>query len=207
MRCFKPLLVGLAFLLAACTGGSRDGAVDLGSGTIHWTYYDTSYTPIQDVSAAGGAGQLLTQILGNPFNVDQAAFDQAVTDAMYGANFGPRTHFTTAPEGSFKRLFYVRLGFGGSSPLSVNTICIIPPAPPERNATANGSASLAAAFCQEGRVLTYLEASGSGYAGPDDPRFAAFIKNVTYNLFPPINPNNPNNRNGQAGGCHRFMDC
>ena len=27
-------------------------------------------------------------------------------------------------------------------------------------------------FCQEGRVLTYLEAGGSGYTGAKDPRFA-----------------------------------
>ena len=156
---------------------------------------------------AGGSGQLLTQVLGNPFNVDQDEFDKAVTAAMYGAHFGPPTHFTVAPEGSFKRIFYVRLGFGGSYPLSITTICTIPPSPPARNALSNGSVSLSAAFCQEGRVLTYLEASGSSFTGPNDPRFVAFMRNVTFNLFAPINPNNPNNRNGQPGNCHRFMSC
>ena len=201
----KPLLTGLVLLLTACTSGSPDSAVNVGSGTIHWTYYDYSYTPISDISIAGGSGQLLTQILGNPFNVDQEQFDKAVTDAMYGAHFGPPTHFTTAPLGSFKRIFYVRLGFGGPNPLSINTICTIPPASPQRNATANGSVSLSAAFCQEGRVLTYLEAGGTGYTGPNDPRFAEFIKNVTFKLFPPNNPNNPNFRNGQSDHCHRHM--
>jgi hypothetical protein len=81
------------------------------------------------------------------------------------------------------------------------------PAPPERNATASGSVSLSAAFCQENRVLTHLEASGSGYTGPSDPRFVELIRNVTFNLFPPTNPNNPNFRNGQPGGCLRFMFC
>jgi len=33
------------------------------------------------------------------------------------------------------------------------------------------------------------------------------MRNVTFNLFAPINPNNPNNRNGQPGNCHRFMSC
>jgi hypothetical protein len=51
--------------------------------------------------------------------------------------------------------------------------------------------------------LTYLEAGGTGYTGPNDARFAAFIKNVT----PPSNPNNPNFREGQPGGCRRFMFC
>ena len=126
----KPLLTGLVLLLTACRSGSPDSAVNVGSGTIHWTYYDYSYTPISDISIAGGSGQLLTQILGNPFNVDQEQFDKAVTDAMYGAHFGPPTHFTSAPLGSFKRIFYVRLGFGGANPLSINTICTIPPASP-----------------------------------------------------------------------------
>ena len=202
----KPAPIALALLLTACANSHPEGASSLGSGTIHWTYYDYAYTPIQDISAAGGSGQLLTQILGNPFNVDQGQFDKAVTDAMYGAHFGPPTHFTTAPAGSFKRIFYVRLGFGGSSALSINTICTIPPAPPERNATANGSAGLSAAFCQEDRALTYLEAGGTGYTGPNDPRFAEFIKNVTFQLFPPNNPNNPNFRNGQSG-CHRHQSC
>jgi hypothetical protein len=203
----NPVLICFALLLVACTSHSSGDVSSLGSGTIHWTYDDTSYTPIQDISAAGGSGQLLTQILGNPFNVDQEQFDNAVTDAMYGAHFGPPTHFTVAPEGSFKRIFYVRLGFGGSYPLSITTICTIPTAPPARNALANGSVSLSAAFCQEGRVLTYLEASGSSFTGPNDPRFVAFMRNVTFNLFAPINPNNPNNRNGQPGNCHRFMSC
>jgi hypothetical protein len=67
----KPLLTGLVLLLTAYASGSPDRAVDDGSGTVHWTYYDYSYTPISDISIAGGSGQLLTQILGNPFNVDQ----------------------------------------------------------------------------------------------------------------------------------------
>jgi hypothetical protein len=202
----KPLLTGLALLLAACTNGSPESAVNIGSGTIYWRYYDYDYTPIQDISFAGGSGQLLTQILGDPFNPPQDQFDKAVTSAMYGAHFGPATHFTTTPGGSFQRKFAVRLVFDSVYPMSINTICVTPPQQPSpRTGPSNGSVSLSAAFCQEGRVLTYLEAGGSGYSGPNDPRFTAFIKNVTFNLFPPNNPNNPNFRNGQNDHCHRHM--
>jgi hypothetical protein len=76
-----------------------------------------------------------------------------------------------------------------------------------RNAAANGAVSLWAAFCQEGRALTYLEAGGSGYTDPDDPRFVQFIQNVTFKLFPPINPNNPNFRSGHADHCRRHLSC
>ena len=74
----KPLLTGLALLLTACANGSPGSAVNLGSGTIYWRYYDSDYTPIQDISFAGGSGELLTQILGDPFNSPQDQFDGIV---------------------------------------------------------------------------------------------------------------------------------
>ena len=196
-----PVLLALSLLLAACSSGSKSGSPGLlaNTGSVYWTYYDTSYTPIQDIALAGGSGQLLTQILGNPFNVSQEAFDKGVTDAMYGAHFGPPTHFTTEPIGSFKRIFYVRLGFGGENALSINTICTVPPAAPRTNPGANGSVSLSAAFCQSGEPLSYLEAGGSGFTGPTDPRFVAFMQQVTFNLFP---PQNSTLRKGQPGNCN-----
>jgi len=33
------------------------------------------------------------------------------------------------------------------------------------------------------------------------------MKNVTFQLFPPNNPNNPLRRDGQSGGCHRHFSC
>jgi hypothetical protein len=190
----KSALLALSLLLAACTSGSSGGK-SYSSGSIYWTYYDTSYTPIQDIAMAGGSGQLLTQVLGNPFDVDQEQFDKATTDAMYGAHFGPATHFTTTPNGSFKRKFYVRLAFDGAG---INSICTSPPSPPARNAKPSGSVSLDAAFCQDGEVLSYLEGGGSGYSGPEDPRFVEFMRQVTTNLFP---PNNSTLRRGQPGNC------
>ena len=69
---------------------------------------------------------------------------------MYGAHFGPPTHFTTTPKGSFQRKFDVRLVFDSVYPMSVNTICAAPPQqPPARTSPGNGSVSLSAAFCQE----------------------------------------------------------
>jgi hypothetical protein len=190
----KLVVLALSLLLAACTAGSS-GSKSLSSGSIYWTYYDTSYTPIQDIAMAGGSGQLLTQVLGNPFNLDQEQFDTAVTGAMYGAHFGPATHFTTTPNGSFKRKFYVRLAFDGAG---INSICTSPPSAPARNKMATGSVTLDAAFCQEGEVLSYLEGGGSGYSGPMDPRFVEFMHEVTFNLFP---PNNSTLRRGQPGNC------
>jgi hypothetical protein len=194
----KALVLALALLLAACTKTSTGGG-SLNFGSVYWTYYDTSYTPISDIAIAGGSGQLLTQVVGNPFGVTQDQFDAAVTSAMYGAHFGPATHFTTTPTGSYRRLFFVRMVFDSVYPMTINTICTAPPqgAPPHPVA---GPVSLriSAAFCQEDRVLSYLEGGGSGYTGPDDPRFVEFIQEVTFNLFP---PNNSTLRRGQPGNC------
>ena len=70
----RPVLIGLALLLAACTSSSPGSVSSLGSGTVHWTYYDSSYTPIRDISDAGGSGQLLTQIMGNPWPLSGSFF-------------------------------------------------------------------------------------------------------------------------------------
>jgi hypothetical protein len=192
----KHFVTALGLLVASST--SALAGIGLGTGTIHWTYYDAAYTPISDISIAGGSGQLLTQVLGDPFGVPQQQFDKSVTDAMYGAHFGPPTHFTTTATSSYyPRPFAVRMVFDSVYPMSINTICVAPPElPPARTGPGTGSVRLSAAFCQEGRVLTYLEAGGSGYRGPDDPRFVAFIKDVTYALFPPKNPTSPNFRDG-----------
>ena len=122
---------------------------------------------------------------------------------MYGAHFGPPTHFTTTPVGNFKRIFAVRLVFDATYPVTVNTICSIPPESPKRTAPGNGTVRLSAAFCQSGDALTYLDAGGSGYSGPDDPRFVQFIRQVTTRLFP---PQNPELRRGQEQHC-KFNTC
>jgi hypothetical protein len=63
--------------------------------------------------------------------------------------------------------------------------------------------SLSAAFCQSGEPLSYLEAGGSGYRGPTDPRFIELIHEVTFNLFP---PQNSTLRRRQPGNC-RMPGC
>ena len=52
IRRFHPsALPETTFHRPACTNGSPDSAVDLGSGTIYWRYYDYGYSPIQDISS------------------------------------------------------------------------------------------------------------------------------------------------------------
>jgi hypothetical protein len=168
----------LAGLVAACSPSTS---------YIFNRYVDPTYRP-DDISFAGASGQLYTEVAGNPFPVPKPVFDLAVTRAMHGAHFGPATNFTTTPTPRLDRSFRVRLLFNADALSTRLRICVGPP-PPVEPSPAGGAVSLSAAFCQDDLALTFLIARASGFTGPDDPRFARFMSDVTMRLFP--NRNNP----------------
>ncbi len=164
---------------AACLIASAAAA----SGMISYSKLSYSYSP-RDIAYAGGPGELWTEVVGNPFGATQAEFDQAVTEAMYGAHFGPPTKFTTTPGPSARRIFHVRLLFNGTA-TDDGVICAGPP--PAVPASAGGNVVLYAAFCQSNESLSFLRAAGDGFSGPNDPEFKDFMRQVTAKLFPPQN--------------------
>jgi hypothetical protein len=180
--------------LAACLLAGAAAA----SGMISYSKLSYSYSP-RDIAYAGGPGELWTEVVGNPFGAAQADFDQAVTQAMYGAHFGPPTKFTTAPGPSARRVFHVRLLFNGTATDDAH-ICA---GPPQAVAPSHGGdIVLDAAFCQDNESLSFLRAAGDGFSGPNDPEFRDFMRQVTMTLFPP--QNNELLRNGND--C-RNVDC
>jgi hypothetical protein len=166
----------LAGLVSACSPST---------GFIYNHYVYPSYRP-NDIAFAGASGQLWTEVVGNPFAAPKPVFDDAVTRAMHGAHFGPATDFTTTPSPGLNRSFHVRLLFNANALSTWNRICDGPP-PAFAPSPGGGAVSLSAAFCQDDLALTFLNAEASGFAGPDDPRFARFISDVTMRLFPPQN--------------------
>lgn len=169
----------LATTLGACAAGSGIG----GGGKIDFVRVETAYSRA-DFAYAGAGRDLTTEILGNPFaNLAQPAFEQAVTDAMQGAHFGPRTHFTTTPDESARPVYSVRMLWNG--PLGTNGGALCDGTPLAGGGPANGEVRLIAAFCRSDRHATYLSGSVDGVTGPDDPRFVGFIRQVTAQLFPP----------------------
>jgi hypothetical protein len=169
----RRAMVVLAGPISACSPST---------GVIYNHYVYPSYRP-DDIAFAGASGQLWTEVLGNPFAVPKPVFDEAVTRAMHGAHFGPATDFTTTPTRGLSRTYHVRLMFNANALSTWNNICadnppIVTPSP------AAGAVSLSAGFCQDDLGLTFLNAEASDFSGPDDPRFARFIADVTMKLFP-----------------------
>jgi hypothetical protein len=185
----------ISLALAACLFAGSAGA----SGMISYSKLSYSYSP-RDIAYAGGPGELWTEVAGNPFGATQADFDQAVTQAMYGAHFGPPTKFTTTPGPSARRVFHVRLLFNGTATDDAH-ICVGPP--PAVLAAHGGDIVLYAAFCQDNESLSFLRAAGGGFSGPSDPEFKDFIRQVTTKLFPPQNNEllRNNNDDCRTTGC------
>lgn len=178
LRAFHGLALAAALALGACAAGSG-----IGGGRIDFVRVETAYSRA-DFAYAGAGRDLTTEILGNPFvGVAQAAFDQSVTDAMQGAHFGPRTHFTTAPDETARPVYRVRMLWNG--PPGTNGGALCDGTPLAGGGPASGEVRLIAAFCRSDRPATYLSGSVDGVTGPDDPRFIGFIRQVTSQLFPP----------------------
>ncbi len=177
VRPIHAVALAATLALGACAAGIGGG------GKIDFVRVETAYSRA-DFAYAGAGRDLTTEILGNPFaNLAQPAFDRAVTDAMRGAHFGPRTNFTTAPDDSARTVYRVRMLWNG--PLGTNGSALCDGTPLVGGGPANGEVRLIAAFCRSDRPATYLSGSVDGVSGPDDPRFVSFIRQVTTELFPP----------------------
>jgi len=173
MRSLRDLLLRL--LLAGCSASG---------GVITYGEMDSGYS-LQEFAYAGGPGEIWTEVMGNPFTQPKPELDRAVTDAMYTAHFGPATRFTTMPGPKARRTYRVRLIFNGPETNAMSACGAVPPVPAIYR---GGDVLFFAAFCRDDRALTFLRAAGDKFTSPEDPRFVAFIREVTIRLFPPENP-------------------
>ena len=153
-------------LAAACTPGRID-RVGVDSSYPAWQYHRVPYTRAMKLD-----------ISGNPFGIEQEAFNRIVSEAVQ-----PRGLVATDSSP-----YRVHLAFGPSS-TGRNIACRAQGAP----APAGGEIRLVAALCPgNGPALTYLTGSIAGVTGPDDPRFAQFMRNAVVRLFPrPSNDDRP----------------
>lgn len=188
----RPVASALALaavtLLGACTGR--------GDTVIYNRHIEGNYTPQEFWTQTAGR-DLRTEIYGNPFPVEHDVLAAAVTSAMRGAHFGPETNFVETPGEHNAHPYMVRLLFN-ALPTSGMGLCAeapvdVPPAP-AGTPGAGYDVKLLAAFCASGGRITSLTAGVDGVTGPDDPAFRAFIRQVTFALFPPNNPDRNSDR-------------
>jgi len=143
----------------------------------------TAYSMMEFSYAAGGR-DLRTVIQGNPFVMDKAAFDRAVTDLMQGKHFGPPTRFTTTPDDSAMPPYKAVMVFNPVQVLNNNLLCTdqeIPTRPP------GGPITVQAAFCRGG-TLTSANGFAPAQSGPDTSVFRSLITDLTFFLVPARNP-------------------
>jgi len=165
-------------LLAACSGGSVPIASEQ---RIESRYH------LQDLSYIAAGRDLKTEVLGNPFAVDQTAFADTVADHLQGVNPGPEINFTTRPAPTAREPYFVRLVFNGPSGSGGTALCAsAPEIAPAVSPT--GDVRVLGAFCRGDQPMTYVSAHNGGITDMNDPKFRSLVRQVGVLLFPLRNP-------------------
>ncbi len=121
-------------------------------------------------------------VRGNPFDMDRKAFEKAVTDAMQGQHFGPRTNFTTGPSETARRDIKVVMLFNGPGTVLAHELC---EAPGKFGSVQDAKElHVTAAFCSDGHPLTEVYAWAGAVTGVESPTFARLVAQTTMDLFP-----------------------
>jgi len=151
-----------------------------GVGTTNYVHVDSSYDPVV-YARIPYTGPLYAEVSGNPFGIPQADLQRLVNNAIQpsGAKSesgqGIRVHFAFGPTAADRNS---ACSMGGLDNKGQTTI-------PQGQRIA-----VVAAMCRGGgSAVTYLLASVDDINGPSDPRFETFLRQITAQLFPRIDPN------------------
>ncbi len=144
-----------------------------GTGTINYVHVDSSYDPTS-LAHIPYTGPLYADVSGNPFGIPQDDLQRLVNDAIQPSSAkaetgqGVRVHIAFGPTAADRGS---ACSMGGTQQMS-NTISVV------------------AALCRGGgSATTYLIGSVDDISGPSDPRFEHFLRQVTVQLFPRVDPN------------------
>jgi len=188
----RLVVLGLVLLnLGACVGSPKTyGEV------IRSTYSPTEF------GFGAARRDLWTQFRGNPFELDDKAFQAAMIDIL--ARYPPKpqpTNFTTDPDDSANTNYRVVFLFDPPKAFTTGQLCRLPLKLP-RGEGSNKPLRVAAAFCRYQGVLTAVRGGLDLAADPDDPAFDALIGQMVDELFPNFNPNQDDN-----DGCSFPLRC
>ena len=186
----RNLVQSLSFAFLLVLGGCA-GAVSTVAST------SSLYSYGEFVLASGGRDTIVV-VRGNPFEMDQKAFEKAVTDAMQGQNFGPRTNFTTGPTENAKKEFKVVILFNGSQTVLADNLCKAP----EKYGSRKGAKGLhvTATYCWEDESLTEVDGWAGAVASADSPVFASLLAQTTLDLFPVTDDFDDDDRDRKPSG-------
>lgn len=190
MSLSRMLLAGSLMFVAACAPGN-----------VRLTHQETDSAYDSGEMAYAGAGRdLLVVIYGNPFDGDTAEFQNAVTGAMQGRNWGQRMNFTTTPGPEARTLYKVVLLFGPPVDLMAQKLCSEPAGALSAKPAPGGGIDVLGAFCRSDKSLTEIKGHIESAPGHDDPAFRELVGQVTQALFPP-------GRRDDDDDCRRPFKC
>lgn len=136
-----------------------------------------------DLGYASRRGEILTQIVGNPFAMPPAAFHdralKAINDAYRG--IGPPAEFVTTKSEKVDDNYKTVLIFNPAPRLAAWQLCDGKPPFPLRPSTE--PLYVMAAFCSGDVLLTEAEGRVASVQSPDDPRFDKLMTGVVSALF------------------------
>lgn len=147
-----------------------------------------SYSPTE-FGFGAARRDLWTQFRGDPFEMGDEAFQEAMIDIL--AHHPPKpqpTNFTTEPGESADTDYRVVFVFDPPRSFVTNPLCRLPLRLPKGPGGVK-PLEVAAAFCRNEGVLTAVRGNLDLAAGPDDPAFDALIGQMVDDLFPNFNPN------------------
>lgn len=169
------LLVLVLALLAAACGGAN----------VRLTQQEVSPSyKAGEFGYAGARGAIRVIVAGDGFGADAASLGKAVTDAMRGRHWGPRTNFTTLDHLGTRPSYRVVMMFNPAPTMVGMRLCREDPATLPVVRPADGMV-LFSAFCRGGETMTEIKGRIAGASGLDNPGFGELVGQVTHALFPP----------------------
>jgi hypothetical protein len=160
------------FLIGAVAAGCTPGRIDR-------IRVESGYDP-QQYQFVPYTRALKAEVSGNPFGMDQQAFNDLVSEVIQPAGV---VQTDASP-------YRVHLAFNGSTSVNKDLACRASGGGPT-----SGDMTLVAALCPGyGAALTFLTGSVSDIAGPDDARFRKFVRSSVVKLFPGRSPDDRSER-------------
>lgn len=164
--------VSLATALAIGIAGGCSGAVRTQS------HQDPSLYSFSTFTLYHGNRDTRVDVVADPVGDDSSAFAEAVTEAMYRANAGHPTRFTTKPGPSAEKNLKVIMAFNVAPHVHLCDARNLDPRPRVENTY------LQAAWCWDNRTLSYVEARAPGRVRAGEPAFRTLVASATRDLFP-----------------------
>ena len=169
-----PFILVLAFLAVSCNGA-----------TVRLTQQEVSPSyKAGEFGYAGARGAVQVVVAGDSLATETSALGKAVTDAMQGRHWGPRTNFTTLDHPGIRPSYRVVMMFNPAPTLGGMRLCREDPASLP-NVPSRHEIVLFSAFCRGGESLTEIKGRIAGTSSPANPAFAELVGQVTHALFPP----------------------